>query len=168
MRVVDVGARLGLAVVWLVAGGIKLFDPGQSYLAVRAYSVLPDALVRPVAVGLPVAEVLLGLFLLLGLRTRLAAMVSAGVLVLFIAAVAQSWARGLTIDCGCFGGGGQVAPGETQYFWEIARDTGFLALASWLVIRPRTWLTLDGWKDRNAAEPGRAGGHHQSETRQEA
>jgi hypothetical protein len=62
----------------------------------------------------------------------------------YIAGVAQSWARGLTIDCGCFGGGGQVAAGQTQYPQEILRDTGFLLLAVWLVVRPRSLFSMDG------------------------
>ena len=66
----------------------------------------------------------------------------------FIAAVAQSWARGLTIDCGCFGGGGQVEPGQTAYPQEIATDVGFLALAAWLIIRPSTPFSADGWLRR--------------------
>ncbi|GLY71077.1 MauE/DoxX family redox-associated membrane protein [Amycolatopsis taiwanensis] len=137
--------RLGLAAVWLISGSIKISDPGQTYLAVKAYDLLPDGLVHPVATGLPLLELALALFLLLGLGTRIAAAVSAVVLVLLIAAVAQSWARGLTIDCGCFGGGGQVAAGQTQYPQEIARDVGFLILAGWLTVRARTRFALDGW-----------------------
>jgi hypothetical protein len=80
------------------------------------------------------------------------AVLSAVVLVLYIAAVAQSWARGLSIDCGCFGGGGQVAPGQTRYPQEIARDVGFLLLAAWLVVRPRTVASLDGWLTARAPD----------------
>lgn len=141
-------ARLGLAAVWLISGGIKLSDTGQTFLAVQAYDVLPQAFVRPVATALPLVEIVLGLLVLLGLWTRLAGVASALLLVLFIAGVAQSWARGLTIDCGCFGGGGEVAAGETRYPEEIARDVGFLVLASWLIVRPRTLLSVDGWLGR--------------------
>lgn len=137
--------RLGLAAVWLVSGSIKLSDPGQTYLAVKAYDVLPDGLLHPLATALPLLELALGVLLLAGLLTRAAAVVSAVVLVAFIAAVAQSWARGLTIDCGCFGGGGQVAAGQTQYPQEIARDVGFLVLATWLIVRSRTRVSVDGW-----------------------
>ena len=52
-------------------------------------------------------------------------------------------ARGLSIDCGCFGGGGAVYPGHTAYVQEILRDTGFLVLAGWLILRPRTLLSID-------------------------
>ncbi|TWE23687.1 methylamine utilization protein MauE [Prauserella muralis] len=154
-------ARVGLAAVWLISGGIKMSDPGQTYLAVQAYDVLPHSLVGVVATAMPLLEIALGLFVLSGLATRVMAGVSAVVLLLFIAAVAQSWARGLTIDCGCFGGGGQVAPGETAYPQEIARDLGFLALAGWLLVRPRTLFAADAWLGlgwaRRRREPVAAG-----------
>ncbi len=136
-------ARLGLAAVWLVSGTLKAIDLDQTVVAVRAYDVLPRAGVDVVAAVLPFVEIALGLLLLLGIGTRLVAVVSGVLLLTFMAGVTQAWARGLSIDCGCFGGGGAVAPGATAYLQEIVRDTGFLALAAWLVVRPRTLLSLD-------------------------
>jgi uncharacterized membrane protein YphA (DoxX/SURF4 family) len=131
--------------VWLVSGAVKASDLNQTYIAVQAYDLLPGGVSSVVAGALPFLELALGVLLLVGLGTRIAAVVSAVVLVAFIGAVAQSWARGLTIDCGCFGGGGQVAPGQTQYPQEILRDLGFLVLAAWLLVRPRSVASLDGW-----------------------
>lgn len=153
LDVIGTLVRLGLAAVWLTSGSIKISDPGQTYLAVKAYDLLPAGVVHPVATALPLLELALGLFLLIGLATRVVAAVSAVVLVLLIAAIAQAWARGLTIDCGCFGGGGQVAAGQTQYPQEIARDIGFLVLAGWLVVRARTRVALDGWLRAGRADP---------------
>jgi uncharacterized membrane protein YphA (DoxX/SURF4 family) len=149
--VVGTLARLGLAAVWLVSGVVKAADPEQTYLAVAAYDVLPSGLVDPVATALPFVELALGLLLVAGVATRSVAVASAVLLGVFIAGVAQAWARGLAIDCGCFGGGGTVAPDETRYPQEIARDTAFLLLAAWLVIRPRTLLAVDGLLRRDAA-----------------
>lgn len=145
-------ARLGLAAVWLVSGAIKASDLNQTYIAVQAYDLLPGGVASVMAGALPFLELALGVLLLAGLGTRLVAIVSVVVLVAFIGAVAQSWARGLTIDCGCFGGGGQVAPGQTQYPQEIARDIGFLLLAVWLLVRPRSLASLDGWLTTRAPE----------------
>lgn len=144
MDLVGTAARLGLAAVWFVSGGIKAADPDQTWVAVRAYDVMPDPAVTVVATVLPWLELALGLLLLLGVGTRLVGVISAVVLVAFMAGVSQAWARGLSIDCGCFGGGGEVAPDATSYGTELLRDAGFLALAAWLIIRPRTWLALDG------------------------
>jgi uncharacterized membrane protein YphA (DoxX/SURF4 family) len=145
-RVLDIAGapvRLGLAAVWLISGGLKAVDPDQTYVAVRAYDVLPVAALEVVAALLPWLEIALGVLLLLGVGTRLVAALSAAVLLVFIAGVVQAWARGLSIDCGCFGGGGTVDPGETAYVQELLRDIGFLLLAAWLFVRPRTLFALD-------------------------
>ena len=65
-------------------------------------------------------------------------MLSAVLFVAFIVGIASAWARGLQIDCGCFGGGGTRPDASDEYPWEIARDVGLLLLSLWLVWRPRT------------------------------
>jgi uncharacterized membrane protein YphA (DoxX/SURF4 family) len=146
--------RLGLAAVWLISGAIKAADPNQTHAAVQAYQVLPASAVGPVAGALPFLELAFGLLVLLGIGQRLMGVLSAALLLVYIAGVAQSWARGLTIDCGCFGGGGQVAAGQTQYPQEILRDTGFLVLAVWLAVRPSTLFSLDGLLRRGHVPSG--------------
>jgi uncharacterized membrane protein YphA (DoxX/SURF4 family) len=146
--VVGTIARLGLAAVWLISGVLKAVDPDTTYVAVRAYDALPRAVVGPVAAVLPWLEITLGLLLLAGVATRAVAAASAALLLVFIAGVTQAWARGLSIDCGCFGGGGAVAPSETSYGWELLRDAGFLLMAGWLVARPRTLGVRDVQKVR--------------------
>ena len=85
----------------------------------------------------------MGLLLVAGLFTRQVAVAATLLFVVFTLAVISAAARGLSIDCGCFGGGGQVAPGETAYGWEIVRDLGLLALCGWLVRHPRSRFALD-------------------------
>jgi len=130
-------ARLGLAAVWLISGWLKAVDPLQTVVAVRAYQLLPEAVVTPFANVLPFAEIGLGL-LLAGVGVRSTALVSALVLGVFVVGVASAWARGLSIDCGCFGGGGAAKVGAGDYLRELARDVGFLLLAVWLVLRPES------------------------------
>lgn len=137
--------RLGLSVVWGWAGMAKVSDPAEAAQAVRAYEILPEALVKPIGYGLPFLELALALLLLLGLGTRIVAVVSAVLLLTFIGGISSAWARGISIDCGCFGGGGAVAASQTEYLQEIVRDTGFLLLAAWLLFRPRTRLSADAW-----------------------
>jgi uncharacterized membrane protein YphA (DoxX/SURF4 family) len=137
--------RLGLAAIWLISGAIKAADINQTVAAVKAYQIMPGEAAALVGAILPFLELAFGVLVLLGVGTRLMAVLSGLMLLVYIGGVAQSWARGLTIDCGCFGGGGQVAAGQTQYPQEILRDTGFLLLAIWLVVRPRTLFSVDGW-----------------------
>jgi uncharacterized membrane protein YphA (DoxX/SURF4 family) len=137
-------ARALLATVLVVAGVLKLPDPAAAVRAVRAYRLLPEALVGPVAFGLPVLEIAIGLALLAGVFVRTAAVAAALLMVVFLVAVGSAWARGLQIDCGCFGGGGQVAPGRTAYPAEVARDVGLLLVALALARRPTSRLALGG------------------------
>ena len=142
-----------LAAVFLVSGAIKAGDARETIVAVRAYQLLPESLVGTVAAILPWFELALGVLLLVGLATRLAAILAGVVMVTFIAAVASAAARGLSIDCGCFGGGGEVAAGQTEYTEEILRDLAFLALAVYLAIRPDTPLSVDRVVHRRTTDP---------------
>lgn len=136
-------ARLLVGGVMLVAGLLKVTKPEVSARAVQAYQLLPFDLATYVGYGLPVLEIVLGVLLVLGLFTRTAAAVSAVLLVVFIIGIASAWARGLTIDCGCFGEGGTIDPSQTRYLEEILRDVGLVLCAAWLVIRPRTAYSLE-------------------------
>jgi len=60
------------------------------------------------------------------------------------AGVGSAWARGLQIDCGCFGGGGAVAAADTAYPAEILRDSALLLVALALARWPRSRLALGG------------------------
>jgi uncharacterized membrane protein YphA (DoxX/SURF4 family) len=151
-------ARWVLGGVFLVAGALKLPDPDAAVRAVRAYRLLPEPLVAPVAFGLPVLEIAVGLALVAGVFVRTAAVAGAALLVVFLAGVGSAWARGLQIDCGCFGGGGEVAAGETAYPAEVVRDVALLAVASALARWPRSRLALGGRQeapDPSKQEPGR-------------
>ena len=136
-------ARTLVGGVWVAAGVLKLPDPNENVRAVRAYDLLPESVVPVVGHALPILEILVGVCLMLGLLTRVAAVVSAVLLVAFVVGIASAWGRGLSIECGCFGGGaGPAASAAAKYPWEIARDVGLLALSAWLVRRPRTpWAT---------------------------
>lgn len=140
---IGLAARLITGGVWLVAGALKIGDPAGSVRAVRAYQLLPESLVPLVGHLLPALEVGVGIALILGLLTRWFALVSALLFVAFIIGISSAWARGLQIDCGCFGGGGFDADATSKYPWEIARDVALLALSLFLAARPRTALALD-------------------------
>jgi uncharacterized membrane protein YphA (DoxX/SURF4 family) len=136
-------ARLILGGVLIWAGAVKVTSPAVSARAVRAFQILPYDFAGYVGFALPVVEILIGLLLVVGLLTRVSAVVGGLLMVAFIIGISSAWARGLTIDCGCFGGGGTIAAAQTQYPLEILRDVGVAACAVWLVVRPRTAYSLD-------------------------
>lgn len=136
-------ARLVVGGVWVAAGVVKLPDPAASVQAVRAYQLLPPSIVPTVGQLLPMVEIVVGLSLVVGILTRAAAVVSALLFVAFLVGIVSVWARGITIDCGCFGGGGFDPDAASQYPWEVARDAGLLLLSGYLVWVGRTRIALD-------------------------
>ena len=118
-------ARLIVGGVWIAAGWLKIPDPAESVRAVRAYQLLPEAVVPVVGYGLPILELMIGALLIVGLATRISATISS------------------VIECGCFGGGGTIEDATSKYPGEIARDVGLLILSGALALWPRTALSLD-------------------------
>src|SRR5438552_2509259 len=133
--------RVVLAVLWGVAAASKIKDPRRFVQAVRAYDATPEWLSKAIGYGLPILELSLAVLLLIGLITRYAAAVSALLFVVFIGGIAQASARGIKIECGCFGGGGQSD--TTAYALDILRDAGLLVLALFLLIWPLRKFSVD-------------------------
>ena len=145
---VSLVARVILGGALLVAGIKKLLDLRQSVIAVQAYQLpIPYWLETVVGYGLPVVEVLLGGVIIAGLVTRWTAALGGLAMLAYIAVIISVWARGLSIDCGCFTPGGVILneAQKTTYLQDILRDTGFLVCAVWLVIRPASRLSVDSW-----------------------
>ena len=146
-------ARLVPGGVWIWAGLLKLPHPEESVLAVRAYQLLPGDSVSAVGHLLPILEVVVGACLVLGLLTRGAAVASSLLFIAFIVGIISVWVRGISIDCGCFGGGGYDPDAMSKYPWEIARDAGLLALSAYVVWQGRTRLALDNLLFPRPTEP---------------
>ena len=137
-------ARLFLAYIWFDAGWPKLLDPAGTVRSVRAFQILPEALVPAFGYALPVVELALGLLLLVGLFTRLSALATAALMVMFMVGIASAWARGMAIECGCFGNTGSlVADPVPGYVRDLLRDTGFLLAALFIARWPRGVVDAD-------------------------
>jgi uncharacterized membrane protein YphA (DoxX/SURF4 family) len=140
----SLAARLVLAVVFAAAGWPKLLDPDGTVRSVRAFRLVPDVLVPAFGYGLPMLELALAALLLVGLLTRPAAAAVGVLLIMFMIGIAAAWARGLSIECGCFGAsGGPVVDPTRGYALDLVRDAGLLVLAGWLVASPRSRFSLD-------------------------
>lgn len=126
---VGLAVRLAGAGVWLFAGITKLTDLTGFESQVQAYQALPHALVAPFAYALPLVEVALGVYLLVGALVRPVAIVSCVLMAVFICAELQAWARGLSIDCGCFGTTVKTEVGATTVLRDLALGIPFYVLA---------------------------------------
>ncbi|MCX6435641.1 MAG: DoxX family protein [Actinobacteria bacterium] len=139
--------RLVVGAVLLVAGYLKAFNPSKAKMAVRAYEALPIPVANILGVALPWIEIGAGLLLILGVAVRKTAIFSGFLMLIFIIAIAQAWARGLSIDCGCFGGGGQVDAKDTKYVQEILRDFGLGLMSLYLFRYPKSRFALEREKE---------------------
>ncbi|MET8869962.1 MauE/DoxX family redox-associated membrane protein [Nonomuraea sp. NPDC049421] len=138
-------ARLVLGGVLIAAGALKIGNPADSVVAVKAYQLLPESIAVAVGYALPILEIVVGVLLVVGLLTRAAAVIAALLMFAFVFGIAWAWANGLRIDCGCFGGGGQLGAGqEPTYLLDILRDFGLVLLGAWAVRFPPGRFALDG------------------------
>jgi uncharacterized membrane protein YphA (DoxX/SURF4 family) len=140
--------RLLLGGVLLVAGGIKVAKPTDSANAVAAYKLLPTNVAHLFGYALPWLEVAIALLLIIGIMVRPAAIAGGLIMVIFIGAIGSAWARGLLLDCGCFGGGGEIDASlasqvHRTYFIEIMRDLGLALTALYLYFFPYGKLSFE-------------------------
>lgn len=136
-------SRLVLGGVLLAAGLLKYQHLDKSQMAVRAYELLPISLANFLGIILPFIEIAIGILLIIGAAVRISALIGGALMTAFIIGISQAWARGLSIDCGCFGGGGQVEPGTANYLPELLRDAGLALLAIYLLRFPQSKFGLD-------------------------
>jgi len=95
--------RLIVGGIFLISGLAKIADPVRFLLTLREFQLLPSALESFLAVYLPWLEFLLGLCIVVGILHRTASLMIAGLNGAFIIAIGSVMARGIEVDCGCFG-----------------------------------------------------------------
>jgi uncharacterized membrane protein YphA (DoxX/SURF4 family) len=142
-RWLTTGLRLAVGAVFVFSGLTKVVDIDGTIRAVRAYQLLPEAVVPTVGSGLPVLELALAGLLISGLLIRPAAVLTSVICAAFFLGVASAWARGLQIQCGCFGNGGLTAHPVPGYVRELVLNGLMIAACSWLIRRPVSRWSLD-------------------------
>ncbi|MCL1837948.1 MAG: DoxX family protein [Propionibacteriaceae bacterium] len=146
-------ARLILGGVLFYAGIQKVGNFDASILAVRRFQILPFELTTLAGIALPIIEITIGLLLITGTFTRLAALAGTALMVAFIIGIISVWVRGISIDCGCFGSGAEVDASETTYLEDTLRDVGLLACGVWAMWKPKSKLALDQFLFVDPIEP---------------
>ncbi len=128
---------LGGLLLW--AGAAKVGHPAALASAIAGFRLLPAGVVAPFALILPYFEMLLGLYLVVGLFTRLAGWVATIQFILYAAAIASAVLRGIPANCGCFG------PGDAAVAdWpHVAFDLALAAIALFIALRAPGAFALD-------------------------
>ncbi|HKP51860.1 MAG TPA: DoxX family protein [Chloroflexia bacterium] len=116
-------SRFVLSGIFLLSGFTKLGAPRTFEISIESYGIpLPVPVVETMARVLPILEIGLGIWLLVGLFTRFSAIIAAIFMSVFTVAITQAWIRGIDADCGCFGGGG--AGGNTTFAQGVMKALG--------------------------------------------
>ncbi len=115
--------RIVLGGLFVYAGAVKVGDPLDFAQDIRNYRLVGQSLSFVAALVLPWLEILAGVFLVAGVGKRGAALVITGLLVFFIVLTLVTMARGLDVDCGCFG-----SLGRKSGWGVVLEDLGMLAL----------------------------------------
>ena len=138
MRGLSFAARLFLGSVFLISGAEKLGALKTFGHAIANYEILPEPLSNIAALLFVWAEIVVGILMIAGIAIRGSALVTSGMLVVFLIAIVSAIARGLDIDCGCFAG-----DPEPVGWKKVAEDVGLLAVAVFLIYFPKSYLTME-------------------------
>ncbi len=130
-----VAGRLILGVIFIQFALSKIMRPAVFALNVVEYGLMPAWGVNLWALVLPWAELVCGLFLVLGIRTRAAATLIGGMNVIFIIGLVHAILVGLPINCGCVG-----EAGEPVNWWKVLKNVGMLLMAAQIFFYDRFFV----------------------------
>ena len=128
MRIVWMISRLVFGAVFVYAGAGKMGDGAAFAANIFNYQMLPAKMVYGAAMVLPAVEVVCGLALCANALARGAAIILNALMLVFMGAIGWAMARGLDVDCGCFGGGGQAVGTGTLLRDAVILAVGLVAL----------------------------------------
>lgn len=124
-------ARLVIGGLFIYASIYKVLNPADFAVSVRNYTILPVEWTNFVAITLPWVELGSGLFLVMGVFTRPSALLTTGMMAVFLAALVYAYYTGLDIDCGCFSSSsqssGKIGP------LHLIRDTALFLTSAFVL-----------------------------------
>lgn len=126
------GCRLAIGLIFLFAALPKIGDVASFAKQVHNFRLVPLPLENLFAMSLPWVELVVALALITGFHARAGGWLASGLMVVFVLAVGQAVARGLDIECGCFG----TADASQVGIVKLLEDLGMLALALVASLRP--------------------------------
>jgi len=131
--------RILLGLIFVISGLLKFTDLHSFAATIKSFDVVPDLLDSVLAVAISSLELISGLMLLVGLRTKFCSAAVGALLIVFIAAMIPSIVIGNEIDCGCFGPLSQSKVGVGLLF----RDVVMLTLVLLIVAQQSHRFSLD-------------------------
>lgn len=121
--------RVFIGGLLVVTGALKVGHPAALAASIAGFRLLPAAVVGPFAVALPYVELLLGIYLIAGLFTRIVATLAAAQFLLYSGAMASAVMRHIPADCGCFGPGDSSVADWPHVAFDLALAAGSIFVA---------------------------------------
>jgi uncharacterized membrane protein YphA (DoxX/SURF4 family) len=132
--------------VFITASMYKINYPGEFAETIASYQIIPFWGVHLMALIMPWTELICGVMLVLGLRTRAAAVLAGSMLTVFTIAIVITLIREIPIGCGCF------TSVEDPLSWKtLIRDLVWL-LMTVQIIRFPSALQMEDWLLRSLKE----------------
>lgn len=133
----SVFCRLLLGAIFISFALSKILRPAVFALNVVDYGMMPSWGVNLWALALPWAELVVGLFLILGIRTRAAATLIGAMNIIFIVGLVHAILHHMPINCGCVG-----EVGEPVNWLKVIKNGGMLVMTIQIFLYDRL-LVLD-------------------------
>nr|WP_300397365.1 MauE/DoxX family redox-associated membrane protein [uncultured Rhodococcus sp.] len=123
--------------ILVVAGLPKIKEPERMARAVRGYRLLPEKFAGVVGRVLPVAEVAVGLALIIGVLPKIAGGAAVVMFLAFFFGLTVNLLRGRRdLDCGCFAFAAGADEVARIGWWHSARAAVLAVLAATVVLTP--------------------------------
>jgi uncharacterized membrane protein YphA (DoxX/SURF4 family) len=145
LQILNWGCRVVLAAMFFYTGYIKIEAPLQFAVTIAGYELFPEALIPFFAKWFPWAEIVLGVFLLIGWKMRYVAAATTALLLFFTVILSITYFRGIDANCGCFDFTSKISP------MTILRDSIILIPAIYLLFEHRLYKHL---RPAKSEEPG--------------
>lgn len=116
--------RLYLAGLFIYAGMYKINYAAEFAETIASYRLIPFWGVNLMAVALPWVELVCGILLAAGIRTRSATAIIGALLTVFTLGILVNLLRDAPISCGCF-----HTVGDTISWWTFFRDAAWVAMS---------------------------------------
>ncbi len=135
--------RVYLAGVFLFACVHKIANPSEFAMDIATYDILPLVLINPMAICLPWVELGAGILLLIGYRSKGAALAIAGMMFMFLVAIILALSKDIEMSCGCFAS--QAMESDPIGTWTVFRDSSWLLMAVYVIILDRHPMGIETW-----------------------
>lgn len=126
---IKIALRLIVGGIFFYSGFLKLRNPQEFADSIFTFQLLSGLLIAPLALALPLLEIIVGVMLFIGWKVRPAAFSVFLLTIIFALTLTQAIIRGLEVDCGCFGSG---EPSTLKTWVSLGRGILLMAAAAWI------------------------------------